>query len=107
MNEKSLLKISFLISILGIFLLLLVSFLTQPKQVNHYSELKINNYVKTTGKIISINSYQDFLVIKLNNNITITCNCNLKANQTVAVAGKVTKYKGNLQIEAEEIENVP
>jgi len=103
MKERELLKLSFLISILGIFLLLLISNIIQPKPITNYSELKLNNYVKTSGKITSINNFQDFLVIKLNNNITITCNCKLKANQTILVIGQVTEYKNQLQIQADKL----
>lgn len=106
MNEKSLLKISFLISVLGIFFLLLISNIIQPKPITNYSELKLNNYVKTSGKIISINQIEDFAIIKLSNNITLTCNCKLKANQTIQVTGKVTEYKNQLQIQADRLEGV-
>jgi hypothetical protein len=104
MQESGLLKISLLISILGIFLLLLISLLIQPKPVNSYSELKLNTYVKTTSNITSIRSSGDFSIIRLANNITATCNCKFNPNQTIEVEGKVTEYQGSLQIESERIQ---
>lgn len=101
---ERLLKISLTISFLGIFILLLISIIQKPKQVNSYEDLKLNEQVKTTGKITSINKFEDFSIIRLNNNITVTCNCNLNINQTISVEGKVTEYKNQLQMQAEKIE---
>jgi hypothetical protein len=86
----NILKLSLAMSFLGIFILLLTSTI-QPQ-------------FKTTGKIISVKKYNDFYIIKLNNNLTITCNkCNFQVNQTIEVTGKLTKYKGQTQIQAEKI----
>ena len=98
-----LLKLSLLISILGILILFLISNLIQPEQISNYKELKINQLVKTQGKILDIKNYDEFSIIKLDNNLIITCNCNLKKNQTIQVIGKVVEYKNQLQIQAEKI----
>lgn len=100
---QKLLKISFVVSFLGIFLLLLLSTIQKPRQVNSYEDLKLRENVKTTGKIISINSFNDFSIVKLDNNITITCNCKLQENKTITLGGKVTEYENKLQIQAENI----
>ena len=99
-----LLKLSLLISILGILILFLISNLIQPEQISNYKELKINQLVKTQGKILDIKNYDEFSIIKLDNNLIITCNCNFKKNQTIQVIGKVVEYKNQLQIQAEKIE---
>lgn len=102
-----LLKLSLITSFIGIFLLLLLSTIIQPKEVLKYSDLELDSYAKTTAKVISIKSYDNFKIIKLNNNITLTCNnCKLKEKQIVAVTGKVTEYKDQLQINAEKIESL-
>jgi len=95
--------ICLIISILGIFILLLISSNLRPKKVSNYSELAEGDYVQTTGKIISLRDYQDFSVIKLNNNITITCNCKFTINNTIEVTGKVENYQNSLQINADKI----
>lgn len=99
MNSR---KISFIISILGILILLFIANNMKAKEVNSYHELKIGDYVKTEGRIAYIRNYDDFSVIKLENNITVTCNCNFKKNQTIIVEGKVEEYNG-LQVNAERI----
>jgi len=106
MSQTNLLKICFSISILGIFSLLLISSLVQPKLISRYSELRLDESVRTSGKVISFNEFQDFGVIRLDNGIIVTCNCQLKENSTIRITGKVTEYKNQLQIQAEEIENV-
>jgi hypothetical protein len=92
------------ISIAGIFLLLLISISIKPKPVNSYNELKENLYVSTTGKIIFIKNYGDFSTIKLDNNITITCNCKFPVNSTILAIGRVELYQSNLQINTDKIE---
>ena len=98
-------KLSLIISLTGVFLLLLLSLAIQPKQISSYSELKENDYAKVTGKIISIKNFNDFSVIKLDSNITLTCTgCKLKENQTITAAGKVEKYQSSLQISIDKAE---
>lgn len=95
-----------LLSILGIFILLLISLTIQPKSIKNYQQLKEKDYVSVSGRIISSNYYKnsDFSILRLENNITITCNCKIPANETLTAKGVVENYKGNLQINAEEIE---
>lgn len=99
-----LLTFSLIISFLGVFLLLLLSNTIKPIQVSYYQQLKLNDKVKTTGKILNIKTYDNFNIISLDNNLTITCNkCNFKLNQTIQAEGKVAEYKQQLQINAEKI----
>lgn len=101
-----LLKISITVSLIGIFFLLILSNVLPAKEISSYSQLKVNDYVKTTGNIISIKTYDDFNIIKLNNNITLTCNkCPFNQNQTIIVEGKVEEYENSLQINANKIKN--
>ena len=97
--------ISLILSLAGILILLVISMNIQPKEIANYSDLKENDYVSVSGKIISEKYFQDsdFSIIKLENNITITCNCKFPVNSTIAVAGKVEDYNGKLQINAEKI----
>ena len=97
-----------LVSILGIFTLLLVSLQIKPIQVSSYSQLKENDYVQVKGKIISDKYFQDsdFSIIKLENNITLTCNCKFPVNSTIYAEGRVEKYNNNLQINADKINQI-
>lgn len=94
---------SILISLVGILILLLISANLPIREVKEYSQLKEGEYVQIAGKIISVKNYQDFSIIRLDKNITLTCECNLKANQTLEAAGYVESYKGELQINTEKI----
>lgn len=102
---ENLLKISLAISITGIFLLLFLTMQIQPKEIASYTDLRLNEYVKVTGKIISIRNYDDFSIIKLGNNITLTCNCKFQVNETITAAGKITEYNNQLQIQVDKIKN--
>ena len=90
--------ISLLISLAGISLLFFLAYFLPPQQVNSYSELKENSFVQTSGKVISERNFSDFSIIKLDNDITITCNCQGFINKTIDAEGKVTAYEGELQI---------
>lgn len=97
--------VSLVSSIIGIFLLLMISFYIQPKEITSYSHLKENDYVKVHGKIISSRyfSESDFSILLLENNITIICDCKFPVNKTIIAEGKVEEYKNTLQINAEKI----
>ena len=107
--QIKLLKLSLIISILGIFLLLILTNLIKPQQVNNYqqlSQLKLNQLATTTGKVISVYSTNDFNIIKLNNNLTLTFNqknLQLKQNQTITATGIISSYQSSLQIQANKI----
>jgi hypothetical protein len=94
---EKLFKIFLILSILGILLLLIISVSLPPKNVSKYSELK--------GKIISLKVSGNFNVARLNNNITITCDCKLRLNKTIIAEGRVQEYKGTLQINIEKMKN--
>ena len=99
-----LLHLSLVISILGILILLLIPLLVSPTQVSNKSNLVLGDYVKTSGKIVSIKTYEDFSIIRLDNNITLTCDsCLFQKFQTITVEGKVTDYQDELQIQADRI----
>jgi len=88
--ENLLLKISLAISLFGVLFLLILANFSQPV---------------IQGKIISIKTHDDFKIILLDNNRTITCNsCQLKINQTIQVQGKITEYQSPPQISADKIQ---
>lgn len=105
-----LIRLSFTISIAGIFLLLLFSNFLLPKliEINKLDTSFINKQVQAKGNIKSIKSYDSFQIITIEDStgkISITLNklTNLTINQTITVVGKVTEYKNNLQIQANKI----
>jgi len=106
------LKLSLTISLIGIFLLLLLLNILEPKLINieNINEKLINKKIKIQGKIFNIKTYKesDFQIILIKDNTgqiktTINKILNLKNNQTIILIGKVTQYKKNLQIQADKI----
>ena len=104
--KNKLFKLSLIISFLGVLFLLVISAKIQPKQVNSYEELRLNTNVKTQGKILEIRTYGDFSVIRLDSNLTVTCNCIFSQNSSVEVIGEIEVYKNQKQIKAEKISKV-
>ena len=110
----SLLQITFIISLIGIFLLLTISNLLQPNviSIDQITNKQLNKQIKISGQITNIKTYDksNFQVITiqdktgkikatLNNPINITKN----PNTTLEITGKVSEYKGELQIQANKI----
>ena len=109
--KLSILKISFAISILGIFLLLLIANIIEPKQTN-ISDIKlddVNRKVKVRGQIDSIKNYETIKIITISDKtgkidlIINSKNISLIKNQNITVIGRLTQYKGKLQIQVEKI----
>lgn len=105
----NLLKLSLIISILGIFLLFLLSAIIKPQEINS-AELNSTkeNYVKISGKIIKEKVYDEFSILILQDNFgiaEISCfSCKNFINKTVIVEGKIQNYKNQKQIQAEKIQ---
>ena len=102
-------KVSLIISILGIFLLLFLTNFLAYKEITSLSNLTLNEKVRIEGKIIEEKTYGEFSVLKLKDEqgeIEITCNCKNFLNKIVLVQGKVTEYKNIKQISAEKIEAI-
>jgi len=108
----SLLKICLIISLTGIFLLLSLSNLLEPKliTIKEINNQLINKKIRVQGEIINIKTYEDsdFEVISIKDNtgkidITIDKILNLKNNQTITITGRVTQYKEFLQIQTDKI----
>ena len=105
------LKLTLSISFIGIFLLLSITTLMQPKliaieEINHKY---LNKNIKIQGEIQDIRTYQDsFQVIPIKDEtaeIDIITNeiLNLTKSESITVIGKVQEYKQYLQVQANKI----
>ncbi len=112
MNNKSLLKISLTISIIGILILLILANTIKPEElkIKDISNKYLDKKIQTKGEITSIKIYKEsnFQVITVSDKsykIDSTLNNiqNLTINQSITLIGTVKKYKNNLQIQAEKI----
>lgn len=107
---EKLLKISFIISILGIlFLMILSNYLTiENLEIKDINQDLINKKIQIQGIIFEIKNYPDFQIIKIRNKtdeIEIIANnhLNLIENDKIRIIGKVQEYNNNFQINAEKI----
>lgn len=108
----NILQSSLIISLVGILILLSITTFLQPKQIN-ISEINIkhlNKNIIVSGQITSIRSFEDseFQIITLKDStgeIQITADkvLQLTNNQNITVLGKITEYKGDLQVQANKI----
>lgn len=100
---QNLLKLSLAASFLGILILLLLAN-SQPELINSKNQLKLGEYAKTQAKIVSIKNSNNFKIILLDNNITLTCyKCQFNINDTITAQGKVIEYKNQIEIQADKI----
>ena len=110
MRTQILFKISILISLIGIFFLLVLTNFLEPKQIN-ISEINnklLDQKVKISGTIEKITDKQTFQILEVKDStgkIDVLCNCknNIKQNQKVIITGKIQEYKKQLQISADKI----
>jgi hypothetical protein len=101
-------KITLIITILGIFTLLILLNFSKPAIIDNYSSLKKltdNTKIQTTGKVVSERIlYESTKLIKLNNSIEIICNsCPNYLNQTINVIGTTETYGNKTQVNALKI----
>ncbi len=99
-----LLKFSLIISFFGVLFLIILSLNVEPKEVFSYAELEEGVYVIVSGKVVSIREYGEFKTVKFDNNISFNCNgCGIRENLRLRVEGKVSEYRGKMQVNAERI----
>ena len=102
-------KLILLISIIGIIILILLSF--KDPGIQKISDITINDLnkkVKISGFVSEILINEDnFVVFKFSNDtssINVVCDCgNIKKNQSLIIIGKITKYENEFQIQADKI----
>ena len=110
---ENLLKISLIISLLGILVLLIISNEISPEliKIKDIDDTMIYKNVKIQGnlvKAIKPTKGSDFQILTINDSTgTIQVTLNTKQNfqnlTNLIIIGKVTEYKNKLQINAEKI----
>jgi len=110
----NLLKISLILSLIGIFLLVFLANILTPKQItiNQITFKQLNKNIKISGEIINSKAFEDsnFQIISIKDStgkidITINQIMNLTNSTNITIIGTVSEYKGNLQIQANKIFN--
>lgn len=111
MDEKRLLRISLIISLIGIFFLLFLAKNLEPKQINikDINNNLLNQKVAVQGTILKIQDKTTFKILSVadaTGRIDILCECKnnqFQINNTILISGTVQDYKSNLQISADKI----
>ncbi|MCX6741768.1 MAG: OB-fold nucleic acid binding domain-containing protein [Candidatus Pacearchaeota archaeon] len=115
MKTKNLLKLSLIISIFGIFLILFLANNLEPNfsDISNITQKELDNYVKIKGEIIDTqeiflndSEYLELFTIKDGSGSiegVFRKRMSLQTNQQVEILGKVSDYKGAIQIEASKI----
>jgi hypothetical protein len=110
--QNFLVKISLLISIIGISTLLLLTLFIPTKQIqiSDISYIHLNKKIQITGIITNIKNYKtsNFQILTIKNNskeIKATVNkiTLLNKNSEIILIGKPTIYKNSIQIKTEKI----
>lgn len=112
MNEKNLLKVALICSIIGILIILFLSERIRSSylDINNVSYSLIDQDVRVKGRISSFRDLPSTFLINLKDDtgmITVIAfkkeNVTLKEGNIVEVYGAVTEYKNQLELEAKQI----
>lgn len=112
---SSILKISIALALIGTFILLFLSYVSEPKliEIKDISKAMLDNFVKISGKINSIDDKESIKIIKVEDDsgqidvIVFEENIiNIGKGMNVEIIGKVSEYQGKMQINAEKIRGI-
>lgn len=112
MQESTLLKVSLIVSLIGIFLILLISekISLPTSNINLINETHIDKNVKVKGIVESIAETPGLIILTLKDttgSITVIIfkdeELKLEKNSLIEVEGTVVKYKNKLEINAKKV----
>ena len=109
MHDSTLFRTAIIISIVGIGLLAIILATTglQEVDISEAKELEEDKTIKITGTVQKITSKEDFSIIEMQKQESITVivfeKINLTRGQAVEVSGKTKEYKGEKEVVAEKI----
>lgn len=113
MQTRLLLKISLITSLLGLILLFFLSENLEPKliSIEEIDERLFDEYVKISGEIVGVRKTTGLYILSIQDSTEKIDVIVFKQKEKfsfekgthVEVIGKVGKFRGNLQIEANEI----
>jgi len=114
---EKLLKITFIISLIGILFLIILSQQFSPNilDIKDIDESYLDKKVAIKGTIFDVSNYEEsnFQILTIRDStglIKVTSNSKTsieKTKDTLIITGTVTKYNNELQITADEISKLP
>ena len=115
MDNRGLFKTSLTLALIGILLLFVYSetITPKPKDISQINEKDLDKTIKIVGQITRVTDLPGIILLNLKDNtsqITILIfkeeKLNIKQNDFLEIEGKITEYKGQLEIEAEKITRI-
>ncbi|MBS3150346.1 hypothetical protein J4425_00875 [Candidatus Woesearchaeota archaeon] len=112
MNEKQLLSVSFIFSLIGILIILLISYVFQPElyKISELSKENVDEIVRVKGNIESFYETPGLYLINLVDDsarITVVVfkenEMNLVEGELIEVKGSVVEYGDEIEIIAKEV----
>ncbi len=112
MNQRRIFKSSLCLALIGILLLFIYTENTQLKikNISEITKKDVDKYVKVQGQVTRVTDLEGILLFNLKDKtkeITILVfkeePIKVQQNDFLEIEGKVTEYKGQLEIQAEKI----
>lgn len=110
MEDKTLLKVSLICSILGILILIFISHkieipITDIREIN---KDQLDQKIKVRGEISSITSLDDITILTIDDSTgeiktVLFDKIDLKQNTVVEISGTIEEYKGEIEIIIDDI----
>ena len=115
MGEKTLLKISIISSIIGIFILIIISesLVIKESSIKDVTKDKLDGRVKIIGEVTSVKETPGLNILNVKDNsgsIAVVVfkdeEIPFRTGLILEIQGLVVEYNGKMEIQAEEIKNV-
>ena len=118
MQEKTLMRISFVCSVIGVIALFFLSenIEISDAEIDKIDLAMIGNSVKVDGKVSRVTNAEKVLILNIvdsdNNDLTVVAfkkkndNINLTDGDNVKITGKIEEYNGKPEIIASEIKAI-
>lgn len=111
MKTENLLKISFVVMLIGILTIIILSNYAEPSltKIQNINEMMIDEWVKINGTIIDLTNYNSTSIFLLEDNtatikvVQYNAYSDIHRGMSVEIIGKVIEYKNELEIEASKI----
>lgn len=109
MEDSTITKVSFVLTLIGIAGVAATAYLAEPYELDTISESDIGKIVKLQGVAESVRRSGDALFLEVDGFRIVQFSAeetNIKDGYRIEVTGRVSLYKGNLEIIADSVKNI-
>jgi RecJ-like exonuclease len=112
MQSKKLLKISLIVTFIGLFLIIILANCFEPKttEISSIDKKILDEWVKVTGQVNNLKSISTesgylttFTITDSTGRIDVIFYKKINLTEKVEIIGKISEYQGKLQISASKI----